>query len=490
MNIESLSNKELRSLLQEYGETPGPVTGSTRGVYEILLRSHVSGQRRSSLTAGGRNRSPKRNNRRQTLDTASLRSTQKPNTESRRRTEVIKTSSVFVPDNISLSDLSDAELPPLDLTPEETPDKPPQSLKFSIHSPVPKKRDPKSRSPIRSDKRRSKNPSLFSEDDEPSEKKRKTKKSKKLSYYNIVVAVSLLVLTASIIYTFVVPSFDNEQSEGVVPQCLNIPEEIIVTPKRCNEVFAKLTKEKVRIDVFSGRVECGDEEGELYFPSPSVHTESQLLFHFRDHLNYTIYRKIHDVYFAVETKGDIEDIRSNNNYTYYYRTNTPYVSWYCSVTTIINNFAFYILIAVIVSVMAHLASKVIEWRRSKVKQETGQMYELIDQIIEELQRNYAKYQSDPKNHVPYVPIPHARDRLLLPSERSAMKHIWDRAVQFIAENESRVRVEMRRVQSEDFPVWYWLEASKPTSVTTPQPDSTSDFLYPDLDSDLNEQHKT
>ena len=118
------------------------------------------------------------------------------------------------------------------------------------------------------------------------------------------------------------------------------------------------------------------------------------------------------------------------------------------------------------------------------------MYELIDQIIEGLQRNYSKYQTDPINYVPYVAIPHARDRLLLPSERSAMKHIWERAVQFIAQHESRVRVEMRRVQSEDFPVWYWLEASR--SPVPPQdgcPD-TADFLYPDLDSQLSSEKES
>ena len=35
--------------------------------------------------------------------------------------------------------------------------------------------------------------------------------------------------------------------------------------------------------------------------------------------------------------------------------------------------------------------KVWEWQISKGRQETAHMYELIDQIIEELQRNYTKY---------------------------------------------------------------------------------------------------
>ena len=255
----------------------------------------------------------------------------------------------------------------------------------------------------------------------------------------------------------------------------------------CDRLYTHLRSQKELLDKLAGEVECGLREGDLHQPSPYSINERQLLFHWRHLFNYTIYLKKGDIYIELESAAEIAEF-SPADTAFFYSTRTAHISWFCYVTKAVSKFAFYIVISATILVMAQIAHKVYQWKRSRAKQETGQMYELIDQIIEELQRNYSKYQTDPINYVPYVAIPHARDRLLLPSERSAMKHIWERAVQFIAQHESRVRVEMRRVQSEDFPVWYWLEASRTPAV---QPDSTSpDFLYPDLDSQLSSEKES
>ena len=36
--------------------------------------------------------------------------------------------------------------------------------------------------------------------------------------------------------------------------------------------------------------------------------------------------------------------------------------------------------------------------------------------------------------------------------------LWDKAVKFLSANESRVRVEMKTIQGEEFAVWRWLQA--------------------------------
>lgn len=40
-----------------------------------------------------------------------------------------------------------------------------------------------------------------------------------------------------------------------------------------------------------------------------------------------------------------------------------------------------------------------------------------------------------------------------------MKKVWDRAVDFLAANESRVRTETRRIGGADFLVWRWIQPS-------------------------------
>ncbi|XP_055482179.1 inner nuclear membrane protein Man1 [Psammomys obesus] len=46
-----------------------------------------------------------------------------------------------------------------------------------------------------------------------------------------------------------------------------------------------------------------------------------------------------------------------------------------------------------------------------------------------------------------------------------MKKVWDRAVDFLAANESRVRTETRRIGGADFLVWRWIQPSAPCDKT-------------------------
>jgi hypothetical protein len=45
--------------------------------------------------------------------------------------------------------------------------------------------------------------------------------------------------------------------------------------------------------------------------------------------------------------------------------------------------------------------------------------------------------------------------------REKKQKIWDEAVKMIAMNESRVRVETRRIAGEDFTVWNWIHVEPP-----------------------------
>lgn len=43
--------------------------------------------------------------------------------------------------------------------------------------------------------------------------------------------------------------------------------------------------------------------------------------------------------------------------------------------------------------------------------------------------------------------------------RRALQPIWNKAVEFIVANESRIRLETRLIRGEEFEVWHWLQVS-------------------------------
>lgn len=57
---------------------------------------------------------------------------------------------------------------------------------------------------------------------------------------------------------------------------------------------------------------------------------------------------------------------------------------------------------------------------------------------------------------PYLAISHVRDELIPLKDRKAKQKVWDMAVNFLAANESRIRVESQRILGEEFDVWRWL----------------------------------
>ncbi|KAJ6651389.1 hypothetical protein lerEdw1_020962 [Lerista edwardsae] len=95
---------------------------------------------------------------------------------------------------------------------------------------------------------------------------------------------------------------------------------------------------------------------------------------------------------------------------------------------------------------------------SKEEEETRQMYDMVVKIIDVL-RSHNEACQENKDLQPYVPIPHVRDSLIPPQDRKKMKQVWNRAVDFLAANESRVRAETRRIGGADFLVWRWIQPS-------------------------------
>uniref|UniRef100_A0A3B3CNY2 Inner nuclear membrane protein Man1 n=1 Tax=Oryzias melastigma TaxID=30732 RepID=A0A3B3CNY2_ORYME len=106
------------------------------------------------------------------------------------------------------------------------------------------------------------------------------------------------------------------------------------------------------------------------------------------------------------------------------------------------------------------------WRRQE--EETRQMYDMVERIIDVL-RTHGEACQENQDLLPYLPIPHVRDSLVLPQDRKKMKKVWGRAVCFLSANESRIRTETQRIGGADFLVWRWIQPSLSGDKANPMP---------------------
>lgn len=87
-------------------------------------------------------------------------------------------------------------------------------------------------------------------------------------------------------------------------------------------------------------------------------------------------------------------------------------------------------------------------RTQKLKND--QIYSMVEKILDILQSNA----SDSADN--YLAVNHIRDMIIPPQERKRMASVWNGAVKFLQENESRIRMEIQIVAGEEFHVWRWL----------------------------------
>lgn len=94
----------------------------------------------------------------------------------------------------------------------------------------------------------------------------------------------------------------------------------------------------------------------------------------------------------------------------------------------------------------------------KVAEEQRQIFEMVEEIIAILKKHHEECQAD-GNRPPYLAVPHVRDMLIPPQRRNELYPIWDKAVEYLNENESRIRTENQCISGEEFMVWRWLQAA-------------------------------
>ncbi|NWY61828.1 LEMD2 protein, partial [Chionis minor] len=123
------------------------------------------------------------------------------------------------------------------------------------------------------------------------------------------------------------------------------------------------------------------------------------------------------------------------------------------VTAIMNLFLFFWSLVTLWGILIFLRYR---WR--KMEEEEQAMYEMVKKIIAVVQDHYKEWERNLERY-PYVGIFHVRDSLIPPQSRKKMKRVWERAVDFLASNESRIQTESHRVAGEDMLVWRWTQPS-------------------------------
>ena len=84
---------------------------------------------------------------------------------------------------------------------------------------------------------------------------------------------------------------------------------------------------------------------------------------------------------------------------------------------------------------------------------------MVELIIDLLARHQSAMLSERRPQDAYLAVTHVRDVLIPLKERKSKLKLWNKAVQFLEDNESRVRPEIQQIEGEDFRVWRWLPPS-------------------------------
>ncbi|XP_046668747.1 inner nuclear membrane protein Man1 [Homalodisca vitripennis] len=101
------------------------------------------------------------------------------------------------------------------------------------------------------------------------------------------------------------------------------------------------------------------------------------------------------------------------------------------------------------------AGRAVYWWIDRQERNKKEVFRMVESIIDILSSHQQSSAGDN-----YLAISHVRDQLIPPQQRDKMASVWNKAVAYLEENESRVRTEVQQVLGEEFRVWRWLPAPR------------------------------
>ncbi|XP_076248367.1 LEM domain-containing inner nuclear membrane protein MAN1 [Calliopsis andreniformis] len=136
----------------------------------------------------------------------------------------------------------------------------------------------------------------------------------------------------------------------------------------------------------------------------------------------------------------------------------PDVPMQCLIKNKLFNIVSSLLIVSLGILAAIGVQKLFVWYIKYKKSTEREVFKLVSEIINmvEMHHQNAAVASPGGTQESFLAINHVRDNLIPPKDRKKMAGLWEKAVKFLDENESRIRREVQQVAGEEFHVWRWL----------------------------------
>ncbi|XP_015178230.1 PREDICTED: inner nuclear membrane protein Man1 isoform X2 [Polistes dominula] len=111
------------------------------------------------------------------------------------------------------------------------------------------------------------------------------------------------------------------------------------------------------------------------------------------------------------------------------------------------------------------------WYKRYQQSMERELFKLVSEIINVIEQHHQNVglSTPVSTQDTFLVINHVRDNLILPKDRKKMSALWEKAVKFLDENESRIRREVQQVAGEEFQVWRWLPNNTLNASSTQSP---------------------
>jgi len=111
------------------------------------------------------------------------------------------------------------------------------------------------------------------------------------------------------------------------------------------------------------------------------------------------------------------------------------------------------------------------WMKYK-QARTKQIHHLVEDVISMLKNHSTSYKEGKSSDMlPYIPVPHVRDSLIPLKDRRSKQWMWNKVVEFLSANESRIRTEVHLIDGEETDCWKWIETYSDPLLTSGREES-------------------
>lgn len=138
----------------------------------------------------------------------------------------------------------------------------------------------------------------------------------------------------------------------------------------------------------------------------------------------------------------------------YLESCVPNMNFICRLRRAVLRMIYQLLLGFLVFIFSVLLFRFYLVKRKNTEEEQRQVYEMVEKIIDILKCHCEALARQDEDT--YLAVQHVRDQLLPPAQRKQLLTTWEKAAKFIEDNESRIRLETRTIEGEEFQVWRWL----------------------------------